>query len=62
MIASAIAKVVKETNAQIASCQQGRTDSMRAPQHARQAQTAQQPTHMGGPGSSGYPEGAARRG
>jgi len=48
----------RETNTQIASYQQGRTDAMRAPQHARQ--TAPQPTYSGGgqgQGSSGYPQG-----
>src|ERR1700722_15834934 len=36
----------RETNAQIASYQQGRSDAMRAPQHARQPQAAQQPTYQ----------------
>jgi hypothetical protein len=48
----------RETNAQIASYQQGRSDAMRAPQHASQPQTAQQPTYQGGQGSSGYPQGS----
>jgi hypothetical protein len=48
----------RETNAQIASYQQGRSDAMRAPQHARQPQAAQQPTYPGGQGSAGYPQGA----
>ena len=49
----------RETNTQIAAYQQGRTDAMRAPQHARQAQTVQQPTYTGGQGAagSGHPEG-----
>src|SRR5580692_12557918 len=34
----------RETNAQIAAYQQGRTDAMRAPQQARQPETTQQPT------------------
>ena len=48
----------RETNAQITSYQQGRSDAMRAPQHARQPQATQQPTYTGGQGSSGYPQGA----
>ena len=48
----------RETNAQIVSYQQGRSDAMRAPQHAREPQTAQQPTYPGGQGSSGYPQGS----
>jgi hypothetical protein len=48
----------RETNAQITSYQQGRSDAMRAPQHARQHQATQQPTYTGGQGSSGYPQGA----
>jgi hypothetical protein len=48
----------RETNAQIVSYQQGRSDAMRAPQHAREPQTAQQPTYPGAQGSgSGYPQG-----
>ena len=43
----------RETNTQIASYQQGRSDAMGAPQPAQQAQTAQQPTYTGGPGSQG---------
>jgi Conserved TM helix len=48
----------RETNAQITSYQQGRSDAMRAPQHASQPQAAQQPTYQGGQGSSGYPQGS----
>ena len=48
----------RETNAQITSYQQGRSDAMRAPQHARQPQATQQPTYTGGQGPSGYPQGA----
>jgi hypothetical protein len=51
----------RETNTQITAYQQGRTDAMRAPQHARQAQAAQQPTYAGGPGysqGSGDPQGS----
>jgi len=49
----------RETNAQVAAYQQGRTDAMRAPQHARQAQTAQQATYTSGQESgSGYPQGS----
>jgi hypothetical protein len=47
----------RETNAQITSYQQGRSDAMRAPQHAREPRTAQQPTYPGAQGSSGYPQG-----
>jgi len=43
----------RETNTQIAAYQQGRTDAMRAPQHARQPETAQQPTYTGGQGTQG---------
>ena len=50
----------RETNAQISSYQQGRSDAMRAPQHARQPQATQQPTYTGGQGSSGYPQGSPR--
>ncbi len=45
----------RETNTQIASYQQGRSDAMRAPQSARDAQTAQQPTYSGGQGQQGAP-------
>jgi len=45
----------RETNTQIASYQQGRSDAMRAPQPARDAQTAQQPTYSGGQGQQGAP-------
>jgi len=48
----------RETNAQITSYQQGRSDAMRAPQHARQPQATQQPTYTGGQGSSSYPQGS----
>jgi hypothetical protein len=52
----------RETNTQLTAYQQGRTDAMRAPQSARQAQTAQQPTYTGGQGtgqgSAGYPQGS----
>ena len=48
----------RETNAQITSYQQGRSDAMRAPQHARQPQATQQPTYTSGQGSSGYPQGS----
>jgi hypothetical protein len=52
----------RETNTQITAYQQGRTDAMRAPQHARQAQTAQQATYTSGQGAAvsegpGYPHG-----
>jgi hypothetical protein len=47
----------RETNTQIAAYQQGRTDAMRAPQHARQPQPAQRaPADTSGQGS-GYPQG-----
>jgi hypothetical protein len=48
----------RETNTQLAAYQQGRTDAMRAPRPARQAQPAQQSTSASGqaPGS-GYPQG-----
>jgi Conserved TM helix len=44
----------RETNTQLAAYQQGRTDAMRAPQHARQPQAAQQPTYTStsGPASA----------
>ncbi len=45
----------RETNTQIASYQQGRSDAMRAPQPARDAQTAQQATYSGGQGQQGAP-------
>jgi Mechanosensitive ion channel, conserved TM helix len=45
----------RETNTQIASYQQGRSDAMRAPQSARDAPTAQQPTYSGGQGQQGAP-------
>jgi Conserved TM helix len=45
----------RETNTQIASYQQGRSDAMRAPQPARDAQTVQQPTYSGGQGQQGAP-------
>jgi hypothetical protein len=46
-----------ETNTQLAAYQQGRTDAMRAPQHARP--TVEQPTYSGGQGSGpGYSQGA----
>jgi hypothetical protein len=49
----------RETNTQLAAYQQGRTDAMRAPQHARQPQGAQQPTYTGGPASAtGAPQGS----
>jgi hypothetical protein len=48
----------RETNAQITSYQQGRSDAMRAPERARQPQATQQPTYTGGQGSSGYPQGS----
>ncbi|MGH3278349.1 MAG: mechanosensitive ion channel family protein [Trebonia sp.] len=45
----------RETNTQLTAYQQGRADTMRAPQHAREAQpTAQQPTY---PDGQGYPQG-----
>ncbi len=45
----------RETSTQITAYQQGRTDAMRAPQHAHEAQpTAQQPASSGG---QGYPQG-----
>src|SRR6202000_3513897 len=49
----------RETNTQIAAYQQGRTDAMQAPQPARQAQAAQQPTYTSGQGTqgAGYPQG-----
>ena len=60
----------RETNTQLAAYQQGRSDAMRAPQHARPA--AQQPSYSSGPGQSpggspqapgqardsGYPQGS----
>jgi hypothetical protein len=49
----------RETNTQLAAYQQGRTDAMRAPQHARQPQAAQQPTYTSGPASAtGDPQGS----
>ncbi len=42
----------RETNTQVAAYQQGRTDAMRAPQQARQPETAQQPTYTAGQGYS----------
>jgi hypothetical protein len=42
----------RETSTQITAYQQGRTDAMGAPQHARQAQTTQQPTYTSGQGRS----------
>jgi hypothetical protein len=49
----------RETNTQLAAYQQGRTDAMRAPQHARQPQAAQQSTYTGGPASAtGAPQGS----
>jgi hypothetical protein len=51
----------RETSNQLAAYQQGRTDAMRAPQHARPAETTQQPTYTSGQsrpqGGSGYPQG-----
>jgi hypothetical protein len=41
----------RETNAQVTSYQQGRSDAMRAPQHARQ------PAPTGGQGAAGYSQG-----
>jgi uncharacterized membrane protein YgcG len=55
----------RETSNQLAAYQQGRTDAMRAPQHARPAEATQQPTYtsgqsrpQGGSGS-GYPQGGS---
>jgi Conserved TM helix len=55
----------RETNNQVAAYQQGRTDAMRAPQHARQPQAAQRaPADTSGQGYSqgsqdpGYPQGS----
>lgn len=42
----------RETNTQVAAYQQGRTDAMRAPQQARQPETAQQATYTAGQGYS----------
>ena len=51
----------RETSNQLAAYQQGRTDAMRAPQHARPAESTQQPTYTSGQsrpqGGSGYPQG-----
>ena len=49
----------RETNTQVAAYQQGRTDAMRAPQAAGQAQTVQQPSYQGGQGAvPGTPPGS----
>ncbi len=49
----------RETNTQVAAYQQGRTDAMRAPQPADEAQTVQQPSYQSGQGSvPGTPQGS----
>ena len=49
----------RETNTQVAAYQQGRTDAMRAPQPAGEAQTVQQPSYQSGQGSvPGTPQGS----